>query len=135
MVGTLRIPIWQGGRTEGETQEAEAALGQRRAELDDVRGRIEADVRDAFLDLKTAANQLDVSRNNQKVARDTLALTRQRFEAGITDAVEVTQAQEAVVSADLDYITSVFAHNLSKVALARAIGKAEERLGQFLQMP
>jgi hypothetical protein len=40
-----------------------------------------------------------------------------------------------VVSADLDYITGVFAHNLSKVALARAIGRAEERLGQFLQMP
>jgi len=49
--------------------------------------------------------------------------------------VEVTQAQESVVSADLDYITSVFAHNLGKVALARAIGRAEERLGQFLQMP
>jgi outer membrane protein TolC len=135
VVGTLRIPIWQGGRTEGETEEADAALGQRRAEREDVRGRIEADVRDAFLDLKTAANQLDVARNNQKVARETLALTRQRFEAGITDAVEVTQAQESVVSADLDYITSVFAHNLSKVALARAIGRAEERLGQFLQMP
>jgi outer membrane protein TolC len=135
VVGTLRIPIWQGGRTEGETLEADAALGQRRAELQDIRGRIEADVRDAFLDLRTAASQLDVARNNQKVARDTLALTRQRFEAGITDAVEVTQAQESVVSADLDYITSVFAHNLSKVALARAIGKAEERLGQFLQMP
>jgi outer membrane protein TolC len=135
VVGTLRIPIWQGGRTEGETQEADAALGQRRAEREDVRGRIEADVRDAFLDLKTAANQLDVARNNQKVARETLTLTRQRFEAGITDSVEVTQAQESVVSADLDYITSVFAHNLSKVALARAIGRAEERLGQFLQMP
>ncbi len=135
VVGTLRIPIWQGGRTEGESQEADAALGQRRAELEDIRGRIEADVRDAFLDLKTAANQLDVARANQQVARETLTLTRQRFEAGITDAVEVTQAQESVVSADLDYITSVFAHNLGKVALARAIGRAEERLGQFLQMP
>jgi len=135
VIGTLRIPIWQGGKTEGETQEADAALGQRRAELEDVRGRIEADVRDAFLDLKTAANQLDVARNNQKVARETLTLTRQRFEAGIADAVEVTQAQESVASADLDYITGVFAHNLSKVALARAIGKAEERLGQFLQLP
>ena len=135
VAGTLRIPIWQGGRTEGETQEADAALGQRRAELADVRGRIEADVRDAFLDLKTASNQLEVARNNQGVARDTLTLTRQRFEAGIADAVEVTQAQESVVSADLDYITSVFAHNLSKVALARAIGRAEERIGQFLRLP
>ncbi|MGA3040518.1 MAG: TolC family protein [Bryobacteraceae bacterium] len=135
VVGTLRIPIWQGGRTEGETQEADAALGQRRAELEDVRGRIEADVRDAFLDLKTAASQIDVAGNNQQMARETLVLTRQRFEAGIADSVEVTQAQESVVSADFDYITSVFAHNLSKVALARSIGKAEERIGQFLRMP
>lgn len=135
VVGTLRIPIWQGGRTEGETMEADAALGQRRAELQDVRGRIEADVRDALLDIETAANQIEVARNNQKVARETLALTRQRFEAGIADAVEVTQAQESVVSADLDYITSVFAHNVGKVALARAIGHAEDHLDQFLRMP
>ena len=74
-------------------------MGQRRAELQDMRGRIEADVRAAFLDLTTAANQLEVARNNQAVVQDTLKLTRQRFEAGITDAVEVTQAQEAVVSA------------------------------------
>lgn len=134
VAGTLRIPIWQGGRAEGEEQQAGAALEQRRAELADVRGRIEADVRDAFLDLQTAASQIEVARNNQKVARETLALTRQRFEAGITDAVEVTQAQEAVVAADLDYITSLFAHNLGKVALARAMGRAEEHLGQFLQM-
>ncbi len=133
VVGTLRIPIWQGGRTEGETQEADAALAQRRAELADVRGRVEADVRDSLLDLETAAHQLEVAGNNRKVARETLTLTRQRFEAGITDAVEVTQAQEAVASADLDYITTLFAHNLAKVALARATGKAEERLAQFLR--
>jgi hypothetical protein len=40
-----------------------------------------------------------------------------------------------VAAADLDYITSLFAHNLAKVALARAMGHAEERLGQFLQVP
>jgi outer membrane protein TolC len=135
VVGTLRIPIWAGGRTEGSIQIADAALDERRAELQDLRGKIEADVRNAFLDLETAASQIEVARNNQNVARETLDLTRQRLEAGIADALEVTRAQESVVSADLDYITSLFAHNLAKVALARAIGQAEERLGQFLRMP
>jgi outer membrane protein TolC len=135
VVGTLRIPIWLGGRTEGDIQVADAALAQRRAELADTRGRVEADVREAFLDLETSASQLAVSRNNQKVAGETLALTRQRFEAGIADALEVTQAQEAVASADLDYITSLFADNLAKVALARAMGKAEQRVEQFLRLP
>lgn len=135
VVGTLNIPIWQGGRAEGSIQQANAALGQRQAELEDMRGRIEADVRSAFLDLETTSNQIDVARNNRDVARETLNLTRQRFEAGIADSVELVQAQESVVSADLDYVTNVFAHNLAKVSLARAIGKAKDDLGQFLRLP
>ena len=134
VMGSLSIPIWQGGRAEGSIQQADAALGQRRAELEDTRGRIEADVRSAFLDLETTRSQIEVANNNKNVARETLNLTRQRFEAGIADSVELVQAQEAVVSADLDYVTNVFAHNLAKAALARAVGKAKDDLGQFLSM-
>ena len=134
VVGTLRFPIWQGGRTEGDIEQANAALDQRRAELEDARGRIESDVRNAFLDLQAAANQVAVSRNNQQVARETLQLTRQRFDAGVTDSVEVVQSQEGVASADLDYITSLFAHNLAKLSLARAIGHAAESLSLYLKL-
>ncbi len=131
--GALRFPIWQGGRTEGDIAQAQAALDQRRAELADMKGKIESDIRTAWLDIQTAAGQIDVARNNQEVTRQTLDLTRQRFDAGITDSVEVVQAQEAVAIADLDYINSIFAHNLAKLTLARAIGHAEEHLQQFLR--
>jgi outer membrane protein TolC len=132
VTGSLKFPIWQGGRTEGDIAQAQAALEQRRAELADMKGKIESDIRTAWLDIQTAASQIDVARNNQDVSRQTLDLTRQRFEAGITDAVEVVQAQESVATADLDYINSIFAHNLAKLTLARAIGHAEENLQQFL---
>jgi outer membrane protein TolC len=134
VVGTLRVPIWQGGRTEGVIEQSEAVLDQRRAELEDLRGRIESDVRDAFLDLQAAANQVEVARNNQQVARDTLDLARQRYDAGITDTLEVVQSQEGVATADLDYITSLFAHNLAKLSLARALGRAEDSLPRFLKI-
>ena len=134
VVGTLRVPIWQGGRTEGDVEQADAVLAQRRAELEDTRGRIESDVRNAFLDLEAAANQVELSRNNQQVARETLKLTQQKYDAGISDSVEVVQAQEGVASADLDYITSLFAHNLAKLSLARAMGHAEENLGHYLKL-
>lgn len=134
VAGTLRFPIWQGGRTEGDIEQAEASLDQRRAELEDLRGRIQSDVRNAFLDLQTTSNQVEVSRINQRVARETLDLTRQRYDAGVTDSVEVVQSQEGVASADLDYITSLFAHNLAKLTLARVIGHAEENLPMFLKL-
>ena len=134
LVGSLRVPIWQGGRTEGNIMQADAALEQRRAELEDVRGRIEAELRSALLDLESAQSQIEVAKNNQELAKETLRLTRERFDAGITTTVEVVQAQESVSAADLDYITSVFAHNVAKISLARAIGKAEENVPRFLQL-
>lgn len=135
VVGTVRVPLWQGGRTEGQIQQAEAALAERRAERDDLDGQIEGDIRKAYLDLQAAASQVDVAQQNRQVTRETLDLTRQRFEAGVSDNVEVVQAQESVAAAELDYINGVFAHNLAKLSLARAIGQASERLTDFLKGP
>src|SRR5262249_10808002 len=114
VVGTLRLPIWQGGRTEGNIEQAEAALAQRRAELWDLRGRIESDVRNAYLDLQAAASQVDVAQKNAEVTEDTLTLTRQKLEEGISDNVAVVQAQDALANAHLDRINSIFAHNVAK---------------------
>ncbi|HTF69533.1 MAG TPA: TolC family protein, partial [Edaphobacter sp.] len=134
VVGTLRVPIWQGGRAEGDIEQADATLSQRKAELEDARSRVESDVRNAFLDLQTAAGQVEVARRNREVTRQTLELTRQRFDAGVTDSVEVIQAQESVASADLDFINSVFSHNVAKLSLARATGNATEKLSAFLNL-
>ena len=134
VVGTVRVPIWQGGRTKGQTEVAEAALAQRQAELEDLKGRVESEVRNAYFDLQAAAAQVEVARKNIQVATQNLDLTRQKFDAGVSDNVEVVQSQEALSTANNDYITSVFAHNLAKLSLARAIGRASEALPQFLKL-
>jgi outer membrane protein TolC len=134
VVGTLSFPIWQGGRTEGDIAQADAALAQRQAELEDVKGRIESDVRSAYLDLEAAASQVELAQRNLEVTQQNLDLTRQRFEAGVSDNLEVVQSQESVASAELDYINSVFAHNIAKISLARAMGQAAENLPQFVKL-
>jgi len=131
---TLSIPIWQGGRTEGDIKEARASLAQRQSELEDIKGQVESDVRNAYLDLQAATNQVKLAQRNLLVTRETLDLTRQRFEAGVTDNVEVVQAQETLTSAELDQINSVFAHNVAKLSLARAIASAADNLQQFLNL-
>ena len=133
VVGTLSIPLWQGGRTAGDIAQAEAVLAQRQAELDDTRGQIEAEVRQAYLDLEAAAGQVEVARKNLQVAQETLEMTRARMEAGVINTVEVVQAQQTVASAQLDLIDSVFAHNLAKLSLARALGHATDQTPQPAQ--
>ena len=130
---TLRFPIWQGGRTEGDIEEADASLAQRKAELEDAKSQIESDVRNAYLDMQAATSQVELAQRNLEVSRQSLDLTRQRFDAGVTDNVEVVQSEESVANADLDYINAVFAHNLAKLSLARAMGRAEESLPKFMK--
>jgi outer membrane protein TolC len=133
VVGTLAIPLWQGGRTAGDIAQAEAVLAQRQAELDDTRSQIEAQVREACLDLEAAAGQVEVARKNVQVAQETLEMARARMEAGVINTVEVVEAQQTVASAQLDLIDSVFAHNLAKLSLARGLGHATDRLPSLLK--
>ena len=66
------------------------------------------------------------------MTRETLDLTRQRFEAGVSDNIEVVQAQESVSTAAFDHINSVFAHNIAKLSLARALGRTADRVRDVL---
>ena len=134
VVGTVHVPIWQGGRTAGDIEQAEAALSQRQAEAEDLKAQIESDVRNAFLDLQAASTEVDVAQQNLQLAQQTLDQTRQRLEAGVSNNTELVQSQESVAGAELDYINSVFAHNVAKLSLARAVGRAADNLPQFLKM-
>ncbi len=131
---TLHVPIWNGGRTAGDIEEADAVIAQRRAELEDVKSQIESEVRNAYLDLQAAESQVDLAKKNIDLTKETLDQSRTRFQAGVTNSVEIVQSQETLASADLDYINSVFAHNVAKLSLARAMGRAAESLDTFLKM-
>lgn len=131
--GTLTIPLYEGGRIHGDIDQAAAALQQRKSEFEDLRGQVDQDVRQSFIDLNAAAGQVDVAKSNVELSHDTLTQSRDRFAAGIADTVEVVQAEQAVVQADDDYITAVYQHNLAKVSLARAVGNAEQMLPSLMR--
>jgi outer membrane protein TolC len=131
--GTLTIPLFEGGRIHGDILQATAALQQRKAEYEDTRGQVDQDVRQAFINLNSAADQVDVARSNVDLAHETLDQSRDRFTQGVADTVELVQGEQAVVQADEDYITAVYEHNLAKVSLARAMGNAEQTLLQLLR--
>ncbi len=131
--GVLRIPIFQGGKVHGDVLQAESQLKQSEQQLENLRGQIDYDVRTALLDLNAAADQVEVARSSVDLAAETLTQARDRFAAGVTDNLEVIQAQEAVASANENYISSLYAHNLAKVELARALGYAEEGVKEYLK--
>ena len=130
---TLEIPIFAGGRAHADALEAEAALRQTRQQLANLRAQIDYEVRSALLDLNAAADQVEVAKTSLDLASQTLEQARDRFTAGVADNLEVVQAQEVLASANENYIASLYAHNVAKVSLARAIGFAEQGVKQYLE--
>src|SRR6202453_21650 len=128
----INVPIYPGGRIKGDITQAEATLRQRKAEAENIRGQIDYDVRTAFLNLNAAKEQVDVAYQNVGLANDNVARSKDRFAAGVTDSVEVVQSEQSLASANDQYITSLYSHNLAKLALARALGIARGSFGQYL---
>lgn len=128
----VRIPIFAGGRARIDTDQAETVLHNRRNALEDLRGRIDFEVRNALLDLQSATDQVAVAKQNVDLANETLTQARDRFGAGVTDNIEVVQAQQLLAAANENYIGSLNAHNGAKIALATALGTAEEGVPQYL---
>jgi outer membrane protein TolC len=132
-VGTLTIPIFQGLRVPADVAQADAAIVQRAAEYADQMRSVELDVRQAYVDLGVATEQIAVAQENRKVAAETLTQSLDRFNSGVTNSVEVVQSQETVATAERDYVSSLFSLNLARISVARAAGQAERFIPQMLK--
>ncbi len=129
---TLHLPVFQGGRVRGELMQAEAQLQQAEDRLNDLRGQIAYDLRTALLNIQTANQQVAVARSNTTLARQTLAQARDRYAAGVTDNLEVVEAQETVAVVEDAYIASLYQDNAAKISLARALGNARQTVLRYI---
>lgn len=129
-----KFNIFDGGRISGDIIQARASLKQRQDELADLGGQIDYQVRTALLDIQSAADQVAVARSSLDLANQTLAQARDRFSAGVTDNIEVVQAQGSVAIANDNLISALYAHNLAKVELARALGSTEQQIQKFMEV-
>jgi outer membrane protein TolC/anti-anti-sigma regulatory factor len=128
----IRVPLLTGGRIKGDITQAEAKLRQRKAEAENIRGQIDQDIRTALLNLNAAKEQVEVAKQNVELANESLARSKDRFTSGVTDSVEVVQAEQALASANDQYIRSLYDHNFAKLSLARALGVARTNYQQYL---
>lgn len=132
VVATISLPVFTGGRIRSDIQDASAQLDRRQSEHADLLGRVDYEVRNAFIDLQAADSAVKVAEKNSQLARRTLEQARDRFLNGVTNNLEVIQAQQDVAAANENYISSLFAHNLAKLTLLRALGSAQKDVSKYL---
>ncbi|HEX3570484.1 MAG TPA: TolC family protein [Acidobacteriaceae bacterium] len=130
--GTVSAPILQIAKTRGEEKVADANYQQASDRLSDKVQQVNADIRDAILDIQSAAKLVDTAKSNLDLANEELSEAQQRFHAGVADNLPVSQAQSSVEQANNQYISALYQHNAAKLSLARALGVAQTNLKDYL---
>jgi outer membrane protein TolC len=123
--GTFSVPLFKEFALRGQAQETQAQLDTDRARLSDRKAQVEADVRDALLDIASAQQQVEVARSSRELANEALIEAQERYKAGVSDNLAVSQAQQSVAQADEQYVSSLYRDNVAKLSLARALGEAQ----------
>ena len=120
---------------EGESAELVSRVKRIDDQIADLRRGIDEDIREALLNLDSAAQQVTVADQGQNLARRELELAQDRFESGATNNVEVVTAQDELARAEDNYILAVSSHVDAKFALARAQGNTEKNILQSMGNP
>lgn len=128
--GQIDITLFDRDR-DGEAQELAARLKSVDSRIADLRRGIAEEIRQSLLDLDSARQQVDVARQGQDLARRELEMTRDRFEQGTANNVEVITAQDEQARAEENYILALSSYQDAKFALARALGDTRKNVAEF----
>lgn len=130
--GQVSVPILQIVKNRGERLVADASLDQSKARLSDQVQQVNADIRSAILDIQSAAKLVEAAKSNLDLASEALSEAQQRFHAGVSDNLPVSQAQTQFEQANDQYISALYQHNVAKLSLARALGDAQTNYKDYL---
>jgi outer membrane protein len=127
---SLRVPVFDGGRREARREESFSQYKQEQIRTRDVGQQIELQVRVALESLRSAAAEVDASREGLSLAENELAQARRRYEAGVATSVEVTDAQTRLQRARDNQVIALYDYNVARLDLATATGTIGDYLNQ-----
>jgi len=119
---SVRVPLFDGGRRDARRAESASQYRAERVKTNDLKEQIELDVRLALDALRSAEEQVKVSKEGLELAENELAQARRRYEAGVAIGVEVTDAQSRLERARDNQTTALYNYNVGRIDLAQAMG-------------
>jgi len=121
----VRVPLFTGGRIQAETARAEDELTRIREERRGLEAQVGMEVQVAQAELAAGRGEVEVAEQAEALAREALQQARHRFEAGVSNNIEVIQAQDELARAADNKINALYRLNQSRADLARAMGQLE----------
>jgi outer membrane protein TolC len=119
----VRWPVFDGGKVQAETAEADGLRRAAEERLKEADTTIDADVRMRIADLRSAEAAIDASEVGVRAATEARRVVTDRFAAGVATNTDVLDAQTALLQAELDRTRALSNAQLSWARLERAMGR------------
>jgi len=122
----LSLPIFDGLRREGRTEEQTALRREIDVRRRDLREQASVEVRTALLDLASAREAVAAARERVQLAEQEVAQASERFRAGVAGNADVFTASLSLNGARTQVVDALAAYQAARIALARSQGGARE---------
>jgi len=120
---SLSMPLFDGGRTRGLVQQAQAELARAEAQLQQAREGVDIDVEQARSELVRARALVAARRQTVTQASRAQQLAAVRFANGISPSIEVSDARLALQQARVNEAQATRDYLLAIAGLERALGR------------
>ncbi len=122
---SVRIPLWDGGRTDAKRAESASQLRAEGIRTRDTAQQVELEIRTSLEALKTAENMVMVAREALTQSEKELAQAERRVSAGVANGLEVTEAQARVARGRENEVAAVFRQQAARIDLGVAVGNID----------
>jgi outer membrane protein TolC len=127
---SLKVPVFDGGKRDARRAESLSQYRQEQTRTRDVQDQVDLDVRLAFDSVRSAATEVETAREGVRLSEQELAQAQRRYQAGVSNSIEVTDAQTRLDRARDNQIAALYDYNLARIDLATATGKIQEFVNQ-----
>lgn len=128
VVVTLRVPLFDGGRRDARRAESASQYRQEKIRMADLGDQVELEVRLALDGLQSADAQVKTAEEGLRLSQNELAQAERRYRAGVTNSIEVTDAQTRLARARDNRIIALYNYNLARIDLGTATGTIQNMI-------
>jgi len=121
----VKVPLFTGGRISAQNARAKLELDTVKEERRELDAQVSLEVQVSQAEMAAARSEVDVTTQAVALADEELLQARHRFEAGVSNNIEVINAQDDLARASDNRINALYRLNQSRADLARAMGQLE----------
>ena len=122
LTATLNIPLYDGGATRDRVQESRLRTQNAQTSLASTQSDVALDVRQSYLNLATAAQQIGAANAALQSAIAARQLAQLRYQGQVGLYLEVTDAQAALVQAENNQVDAVYNYLVARAQFQNAVG-------------